>query len=499
MSAEANNLLPAAPTTDTTPLEDGPPPEDPGELEAIAAARAADEAETRQRQEGPVTVADFYSYMPQRQFIFTPTRELWPTAAVNARCPPPRGEDGTPLTKRVTRKNKKGEEISEDVPLSPTEWVDQYRPVEQMTWAPGEPLLIHDRLVDHGGGWIERTGCNTFNLYMAPKIELGDPAKAQRWLDHIGRVFPDDIEHLIKWLAQRAQHPEDKINHALVLGGDQGTGKDTILEPMKYAVGPANFIEISAMTMLGRFNGFTKSVILRISEGRDLGEIDRYAFYEHLKIFTAAPPDVIRVDEKNLREHYVRNVMGVIITTNHKTMGIYLPEGDRRHYVAWSPRRREDFAPDYWTGIHRWFCAEGSRHVAAYLATVDLAGFDAKAPPPKTQAFYAIVDANRAPEDSEMADALDGLGNPPIVTIDDIAHHVLDDSFRCFLQDRRSSRQIPHRMETAGYVPIRNTHAKDGLWKLNGKRQVIYARKQLSTREQFQAAADRCRRNQPSR
>jgi hypothetical protein len=27
--------------------------------------------------------------------------------------------------------------------------------------------------------------------------------------------------------------------------------------------------------MLGRFNGFTKSVILRMSEARDLGEFDR--------------------------------------------------------------------------------------------------------------------------------------------------------------------------------------------------------------------------------
>ena len=30
--------------------------------------------------------------------------------------------------------------------------------------------------------------------------------------------------------------------------------------------------------------------------------------------------------------------------------------------------------------------------------------------PPKTPAFWAIVDANRAPEDAELADALDALG-----------------------------------------------------------------------------------------
>jgi hypothetical protein len=78
--------------------------------------------------------------------------------------------------------------------------------------------------------------------------------------------------------------------------------------------------------MLGRFNGFVKSVILRVSEARDLGDVDRFAFYDHTKVYTAAPPDVLRVDEKYLREHYVLNCTGMIITTNHKA-GRHLSTG----------------------------------------------------------------------------------------------------------------------------------------------------------------------------
>ena len=66
------------------------------------------------------------------------------------------------------------------------------------------------------------------------------------------------------------------------------------------------------------------------------------------KPYTASPPDVLRVDEKNLRDYPVFNVCGVIITTNHKAGGIFLPPDDRRHYVAWSPCRREDFDEGYW-------------------------------------------------------------------------------------------------------------------------------------------------------
>ena len=121
------------------------------------------------------------------------------------------------------------------------------------------------------------------------------------------KVFGTDADHIVKWLAHRVQRPHDKINHALVLGGMQGIGKDTLLEPVKYAVGPWNFHEVSPQQMLGRFNSFLKSVILRVNEARDLGDVNRYQFYDHLKAYTAAPPDVLRCDERHLREHSVLN------------------------------------------------------------------------------------------------------------------------------------------------------------------------------------------------
>ncbi len=48
--------------------------------------------------------------------------------------------------------------------------------------------------------------------------------------------------------------------------------------------------------------------MLRISEAKDMGEVDRFKFYAHMKTYLAAPPDTLRVDEKNLREYYVLNV-----------------------------------------------------------------------------------------------------------------------------------------------------------------------------------------------
>lgn len=431
--------------------------------EGHADVPATDVTSVGERPSG-VALDDFFAYMPTHSYLFAPTRELWPAPSVNA---------------RIAKAHVPGE-------IKATDWLDEHRAVEQMTWVPGLPMQIQDRLVSDGG-WIERSGCTTFNLYREPRVEPGDPGQAQPWLDHVRQIYPSDADHIVAWLAHRVQAPHDKINHALVLGGPQGIGKDTLLEPVKYAIGPWNFQEVSPGHLLGRFNGFVKSVILRISEARDLGDVDRYSFYDHLKTYTAAPPDVLRVDEKHLREYAVFNVCGVIITTNHRTDGLYLPADDRRHYVAWSELTKGDFSPEYWTGLYQWYQRGGKEHVAAYLATHDLSDFDPKAPPPKTPAFYDFVDANRAPEDAELADALDRLGNPAAVTLDEIAGPG-QAPFAEWLKDRKNARQVPHRMEAAGYVKVRNEHAGDGLWRIDGHRQAIYARRELSLRDRNAAA-----------
>ena len=42
-------------------------------------------------------------------------------------------------------------------------------------------------------------------------------------------------------------------------------------------------------------------------------------------------------------------------------------------------------------------------------------------------------------------------------------------------------------MEDAGYVPVRNDAAADGLWKVAGKRQVVYAKAELSLHDRIAA------------
>ena len=427
--------------------------------------------------ESAVQLEDFVAFMQSHDYIYMPGGDFWPRERVDARLKPILLFDrsGKPIV------DNKG--VHEE--MSASAWLAKHAPVEQMTWAPGLPQLVRDKLIS-AGGWVERKGVTVLNLYRPPTIESGDATKAGPWLSHARKIYPAEAKHIIAFLAHRVQKPHEKINHGLVLGGLQGIGKDTLLEPVKHAVGPWNFKEVSPQHILGRFNGYLKSVVLRISEAKDMGEFDRFKFYARTKSYLAAPPDVLRVDEKNLREHDVVNVCGIIMTTNHRTDGVHLPADDRRHFVAWSDRTKDDFDEAYWRDLWDWYEREGFGHVAAYLAELDLEDFNPKAPPPKTEAFWAIVDANRPPEDAELADILDGLGENA-VTLDMILAKATG-GLEEWLSDRKNRRVIPHRLETCGYTPVRNAAADDGLFKIRRRRQAVYAKTALPMGERLRAA-----------
>ena len=146
--------------------------------------------ETFENGSPTISVDDFYADMKSHQYIYAPAREIWPAVSVDARLEPI-GDGKLPASK----------------------WIAKHRPVEQLTWWPGYPQIIKDKLINEGG-WIDHPGATVFNLYLGPKIGAGNSAQAARWIEHVRKVYPNDADHIIKWLAQRRQNPQEKINHA---------------------------------------------------------------------------------------------------------------------------------------------------------------------------------------------------------------------------------------------------------------------------------------------
>jgi hypothetical protein len=178
----------------------------------------------------------------------------------------------------------------------------------------------------------------------------------------------------------------------------------------------------------------------------------------------------------------------VIFTTNNKENGMYLPPDDRRHFVAWSERVSADFAPGFWHDFWDWYEDGGFSHVGALLRRLDLSRFAPKADPPKTQAFWDIVSANVAPEESGLADVLDWMKRPAAVTVEQILTQPnLPAELFDWLREPKNRRTMSKHLRGCGYHVTRNPDSEQGLWRINGKRQKIYVRKDLSAEDRIKA------------
>ena len=419
-----------------------------------------------------VSLARFYAHLPSGKIIYTPTRDLWTSASADKHVG---------RVKDAFNANGPGQ-------LAST-FLSQFRCVQSMGWDPSEPMIIEDRVLTQEG-WITSKGDKTFNRYIPSEIRPieGDVSP---WLNHAHQVFPNEAAHMIKWLAHRVQRPGDKVNHALVLIGTEGIGKDTILEPVISAIGRTNFASVSAKHFFeSDFNGYLKSVMLRIDEVHDLGGESKYAFHDRTKPIIAAPPSAHMINEKFTPHYVAKNVCGVILTSNHLD-ALYLSPNDRRHFVCVSEARKEQFGPDYFEALHAWFDNGGAAKVAHYLANLDLTGFNAKAPPPQTSGWKTLVNAGLAPEAGDMADVIEALGKPAALTLTMIRNKATSDSsLRAMFEDPKQRTKIPRRLADCGYTTVMNPDTGDGRgrWRTSKGRINIYGRQELGENERLTAA-----------
>jgi hypothetical protein len=118
-------------------------------------------------------------------------------------------------------------------------------------------------------------------------------------------------------------------------------------------------------------------------------------------------------------------------------------------------------------------------HVAALLGSYDVDSFDPYAPPPKTQWFHQMVSHDAGEESDDIAQCLESLGNPAVLTIEDLASQASSlglQELRSFLQERKNGKVVAHKLSALGYAKVRNPDREDGRFVASRKRLLtIYA------------------------
>lgn len=228
------------------------------------------------------------------------------------------------------------------------------------------------------------------------------PGDVQMWLDHCKTLVPDKetLEHCFDVMAFKLQNPKVKINHAVLHGGDEGCGKDTMWAPFLWAVtGPElrNRGMLDNDTMNTQWGYQFESEVLILNELKQPEAKDRRSLANKLKPLIAAPPDSLVVNRKGLHPYSMPNRLFVLAFSNDP-VPIVLESQDRRWFVIWSdaPRMQAHEANEIWS----WYKSVGFGRCARWLYDRDVSNFNPAAAPPVTEYKERLVASGRSASES---------------------------------------------------------------------------------------------------
>jgi hypothetical protein len=288
-----------------------------------------------------------------------------------------------------------------------------------------------------------------------------------RHLEHAAWLIPnaDDLARVFDFQAFILQHPGVKINHAIVLLGGQLNGKDTFLQPFVDAIGEHNINPISGLELGGTFNNEMTKQMLRINE---MPSSDKRDNYEKMKPLLAAPPNTLRINDKNTPVYWIPNIINVIITTN-LINAIALADDDRRFDVVQTQLATEGTKEEvgaFYTAHHRWLRDGGSAAVAAWLLARDVSAFNPHQAPPRTAAKIEMTRASSPLEVRWVLGLLEEggeLADRQLVSVDEIMDMARHGGFGAgpVVANRITSDYVGRALKLAGWHHIRRVREGD--------------------------------------
>jgi hypothetical protein len=267
-----------------------------------------------------------------------------------------------------------------------------------ITYAAGEDVIVNRAGVEYGNRWSNAR----------PEPISGD---VSIWLNHVERMIPTEFEreHFLNAIAHKVQFPAHKINHAILIGGHPGSGKDTMLAPFFWAIGgnaKTNCSLVRNEDLTSQWGYALECEVMEIAELRQAEAKDRRALENSLKPIIAAPPEFLQINRKGLHPYMAQNRVFVVAFSNERA-AISIPSDDRRWFCIWadSGKLDEREALRLWNYYER---QSGFQAVAAYLHTRDVSAFNPSAPPPMTEAKMIMIDQGRSTAESYLVEQING-------------------------------------------------------------------------------------------
>jgi hypothetical protein len=346
------------------------------------------------------------------------------------------------------------------------------------------------------------------------------------WLDLVSFVCNDverDTELVLDWLAMLVTAPTEKPGWHLLLKGEQGTGKNMILDPIKRYLGDMLAVVVGESELA---SGFTTFLSRRLVQADELvyntkGATTPRDMYNKIKAWTARGTGLVFVNDKNMKIYSALDLSCWVITSN-APIPLPLERGDRRIMAVETPR--VPWPDEEYGKISRWLEHEGGNAaVVAWLhrrwdAMPEVRRDVLRGRAPDTEAKRALIKGSSEGIEGAIRLAIegeDGVCWPNLMTAEDVmaelknpvGFHLITDGVR---KNQLNLQRIGLALRAAGAVklfggaPARDKDRKQyNMWCLRPSMVLMYEalgqgealieryRKERTLNTPFSLAADR--------
>ena len=251
--------------------------------------------------------------------------------------------------------------------------------VQNLTYAPGKPMLLPDS-INTWEGW----GCEPLpnkprylkKLNVEPFLKL---------LDHLFTKAEPQAKHwFLQWCAYPLQNPGAKLFSSVVFHGVRhGTGKSLIGYSLARIYGK-NFTEINQDDLHDDYNSWAESK--QFIMGDDVTGSNKRKDADFLKKMITQKE--IRINIKYVPQYTVPDCINYFFTSQHPD-SFFLEDDDRRFFIH--EVRVGPLPESFYKTYMEWLNSDGPSHLFRYLLNLDLTGFNPSAAAYRTKAKERMI------------------------------------------------------------------------------------------------------------
>lgn len=257
------------------------------------------------------------------------------------------------------------------------------------------------------------------NMWQSSELTAKKPknGKPAMFMKHMEYLFPNTFEreYILDFFAHMVQKPREKIRHALIIIGGQGTGKSILNIAMRHILGSHNVSLPSNENLSDRNTKWAKHAQLCWID--EVEQADKKGFMNKIKPYISE--DYIEIREMYKDSYTIKNYMNFVATTN-SVHPLLLAEDDRRFMIVESPAKPKD--KDYYIKLVKYF-EESANEILWLLQNRDIEKFYPGARPPLTDIKKEMIQ-NSKPElqalIEELMELKEGPFEVPLIAVQDI-------------------------------------------------------------------------------